>query len=240
VWTHPFNRPTLQACESERLRRNSFYSTLLLEVGVPEDVRATMAQMRSGIGEYAAEVSVAGGLDEGDTVSLAGRAWRVLHTPGHSSGLICLYEPESRVLLSNDHLLRDISSNPLAEPPPLGRAERFKALVEYISQLRRVAAMDIAVAWPGHGEAVRDIPELVRQRIEFHTRRAGRIAGLLDGEALTAYQLSRILFPQLDPMNFFLAISEVLGHLEWLQAQGRITSTRQAGIVAWRGLAIQR
>jgi glyoxylase-like metal-dependent hydrolase (beta-lactamase superfamily II) len=157
-----------------------------------------------------------------------------LHTPGHSSGVVCLYEPESRVLLSNDHLLRDISSNPLVEPPPPGRTEKLRSLVEYVAQLRRVAAMDVRIAWPGHGEPIHDVAELVRQREAFHQQRAGRIVELLNGSELTAYQVARLLFPRLDPMNFFLAISEVLGHLELLEAEGRITSARRADVVMWQ------
>jgi len=45
-------------------------------------------------------------LDDGDTISLGGDVWRVVYAPGHASGLICLYEPQSRTLISSDHLLR--------------------------------------------------------------------------------------------------------------------------------------
>jgi hypothetical protein len=174
--------------------------------------------------DYAETVPVAGDVTDGDTVMLAGRAWQVLHTPGHSAGLVCLYEPRSHVLLSDDHLLRDISSNPVAEPPPPGRTRRYQSLVEYLGQLRRVAALDVSVAWPGHGDPIHNVSELVRQRVEFHARRAGRILELFDGHELTAFQIMRSLFPVLDPIGFFLAISEVMGHLELLESEGRVRS----------------
>jgi glyoxylase-like metal-dependent hydrolase (beta-lactamase superfamily II) len=233
VLTHPFNRPTLEVYAGEREQRLVFYADLLIESGVPEGARLAIAGMRRGIGDYATAVRVSGDLNDGEQIALAGRSWQILHTPGHSGGLVCLYEPQSRVLLSNDHLLRDISSNPLVEPPPPGRTERLKSLVEYVAQLRRVAAMNVSIAWPGHGEPIHDVAELVRQRETFHADRAGRILELLDGGGLTVYQVARALFPRLDPMNFFLAISEVLGHLELLKAQGQVRSMRRDGVVAW-------
>jgi len=234
VLTHPFNRPMLESFAYERERRLAFYAELLVMSGVPHDVRQMVQSARRSIGDYAETVPVAGDVTDGDTVMLAGRAWQVLHTPGHSAGLVCLYEPRSHVLLSDDHLLRDISSNPIAEPLPPGRTQRYLPLVEYLGQLRRVAALDVSVAWPGHGDPIHNVPELVRQRVGFHARRAERILELFDGGDLTAFQIMRSLFPVLDPVGFFLAISEVMGHLELLESEGRVRSIRRDDVVVWQ------
>lgn len=50
-----------------------------------------------------------------NVLTLAGSLWEVIYTPGHARGHICLYHRESGYLLSGDHLLRDISSNPILE-----------------------------------------------------------------------------------------------------------------------------
>ena len=234
VLTHVFNRPTLEGYDRERDRRTAFYTDLLQISGVPEETRRAIENERRGIGDYAETIPVAGELNDGDTLALAGREWQVLHTPGHSGGLVCLYERQTRALLSNDHLLRDISSNPLVEPPPPGHSKRFMSLVEYIGQMQRVAAMDVSVAWPGHGEPIHDVKSLVGQRVEFHTRRAGRILELISGNALTTYEVTHAVFPRLDPINFFLALSEVLGHLELLESQFRLQSTQRERVVTWQ------
>jgi len=234
VLTHPFNRPMLESFADERERLLAFYAEFLGMSGVPHDVGQMVQSARRSIGDYAETVPVAGDVTDGDTVMLAGRAWQVLHTPGHSAGLVCLYEPRSHVLLSDDHLLRDISSNPVAEPLPLGRTGRYQPLVEYLGQLRRVAALDVSVAWSGHGDPIPHVPELVRQRVEFHARRAGRILELFNGHELTAFQIMRSLFPVLDPVNFFLAVSEVMGHLELLEWEGRVRSIRRDSVIVWQ------
>ncbi len=234
VLTHPFNQPMLEAYVEERERRLAFYADLLRRSGVPDELCQFVHHARRSIGDYAESAPMSGDLNDGDTVTLAGRAWQVIHTPGHSQGLVCLYEPQSRVLLSNDHLLRDISSNPVVEPPPPGRAQREKSLVEYLGQLRRVAALDVSVAWPGHGEPIHAVSELVGQRVAFHAQRAGRILELFGSHELTTYQIVRPLFPTLDPINFFLAISEVIGHLELLESEGHISQAEHDGVIVWQ------
>ena len=96
VLTHVFNRPTLEAYDRERDRRTAFYTDLLQISGVPEETRRAIENERRGIGDYAETIPVAGELNDGDTLALAGREWQVLHTPGHSGGLVCLYEPQTR------------------------------------------------------------------------------------------------------------------------------------------------
>lgn len=234
VLTHPFNRPMLESFADERERLLTFYAELLGMSGVPHNVRQMVQSARRSIGDYAETVPVAGDVTDGDIVMLAGRAWQVLHTPGHSAGLVCLYEPRSHVLISDDHLLRDISSNPVAEPLPPGRTARYRPLVEYLDQLRRVAALDVSVAWPGHGDPILHVPELVRQRVEFHAHRAGRILEFFDSRELTTFEIVHSLFPVLNPVNFFLAISEVMGHLELLESQGRVRSIQRDNVVMWQ------
>lgn len=43
-------------------------------------------------------------LDNGDTVSLLGREWQVIATPGHTGGSVCYYLKEDKVLFSGDTL----------------------------------------------------------------------------------------------------------------------------------------
>lgn len=43
-------------------------------------------------------------LSDGQELSLLGRVWRVLATPGHTGGSVCYYLPEDKVLFSGDTL----------------------------------------------------------------------------------------------------------------------------------------
>lgn len=78
---------------------------------------------------------------EGDTLKIAGVTIRVLHTPGHTPGCVCLLAEDN--LFSGDTLFRDSCGR--TDLPGGNGAELFKSL-------RRLAALpgDYRVL-PGHG-----------------------------------------------------------------------------------------
>jgi glyoxylase-like metal-dependent hydrolase (beta-lactamase superfamily II) len=234
VHSHPRTRSMLEDYATERVKLGTFYRDLLVETGVPQEVQTTLMRILSGYRHFATAVYPVHVLDEGGELQLAGQTWQVLFMPGHAGGLICIYQPETRLFLSNDHLLRDISSNPLFEPPLPGQTQRRRSLVDYIASLERTAAMDIAVAWPGHGEPIYDHRALIEERLAFHRQRAAKIVAALSAGPQTVYTLSLAIFGDLNTMDRFLAISEVLAHLEWLETKGDVTSEPQDGTLLWR------
>jgi glyoxylase-like metal-dependent hydrolase (beta-lactamase superfamily II) len=233
VWTQRHNRLLLESYEIIRAQRDEFYLQLMAEVGVPAEQRQRVIDGRRGGNRYAEAVKVDRVLEEGDEIALADRTWPVYHTPGHAGGLICLFDPQSRVLLSNDHLLRDTSSNPIVEPDPDG-GSRPHRLVQYIHHMQRMADLEPSVAWTGHGHEIHDVHKTVRQRLHFHERRAQRMLELIGGEERSAYQIAEPLFGRLDGMDSFLALSETIGHLDWLEEQGRIEAVPRDGVIYWR------
>ncbi len=217
--------------EKERM---AFYAKVMRWAGVPMEMLIPLAGARQGASHYTEPLILDRTLADGDLLQLGGEEWQVLHTPGHTGDLICLYQPQRKLLLSSDHLLRHISSNPVVEQPAPGQSERPRRLVEYMAQLRRVAEMDVELALPGHGPPITDHRALIRQRLAFHEERAGRILETIGEEALSVHEIVGRLFSGLDPINHFLAISEVIGHLQWLEVEGRATRREQDGVACWR------
>lgn len=230
---HPADFPQLADYAEERERRMAFYGALMQEADVPPEMIAQINQARRGYGQFGEPVRPDGPLEEGTTVRLGDEDWQVLHTPGHASGLICLYQPEHRLLLSSDHLLRDVSSNPIVEPPLREGEARPRRLLDYLTQLQRVARLPADMAFPGHGPPITDIPGLVASRMAFHQKRAGRILDILEGGKRSVYEISLAIFPDLDPINRFLAVSEVVGHLDWLEEQGKVRGVRKGRLLLW-------
>jgi glyoxylase-like metal-dependent hydrolase (beta-lactamase superfamily II) len=219
---------------AERERRRDYYRERLVEAGVPGEIQVQLAHTLGGLRRYSSGVSIATTLDEGDAIDLGGNSWQVHHMPGHASGLICLLQPNLGVFLSNDHLLRDISSNPFFEPPVPGQTQQRRALVDYVASLERTSALEFSVAWPGHGKPICDHRSLIRDRLAHHRRRAEGILGALANGPTTVYDLSLVIFSDLNPMDRFLSISEVLAHLEWLEDQGAVEAEYEDGRILWR------
>lgn len=82
-------------------------------------------------------------LDEDEGLSFGHHHFRVIHTPGHSHGSVCLYCEEEKVLFTGDTLFRS----------SIGRTD-FKEgnMMLMIQSLRSLAQLpDSTVVYPGHG-----------------------------------------------------------------------------------------
>ncbi len=235
VFSHSRNRGWLTDFENERSHRYDFYRDVFTRSGAPREFADEVLKAMRGSIQYAASIPADrfAPLDDGDMIPLGGDKWQVVFAPGHASGLICLYEPQSRTLVSSDHLLRDITSNPVLEPPLRGERERPRALVDYMTALEKTARLDIRIALPAHGEPVYDVRALVDARLAFHRSRLDYIEQQLECCATTAYELCNILFPNLKSMEVFLGLSEVIGHLDVLEAEGRIKKAQSDGVVRY-------
>jgi glyoxylase-like metal-dependent hydrolase (beta-lactamase superfamily II) len=81
-------------------------------------------------------------LHDNSVIDLGNYRIRVMHTPGHCSGCICLYEPSMRVLFTGDTVL---AGGVL--PGILGSGN----VSDYIVSLQRLNAIKIDEFYPGHG-----------------------------------------------------------------------------------------
>ncbi len=233
VWSHRLNATLLSPTEETRRERQTFYRELLNSAGFPPEQVQQFLDARTESSPYTEPVHVDRKLAEGDLIDFGGHEWIVYHTPGHSGGLICLYSIELRVLLANDHLLQSISSNPVVEPDPEG-GPRPHRLVQYMFHLQRMADLNPAIAWTGHGAAIADVQKVVRQRLRFHQRRANYILDMISQQELSAHEVALAIFGTRSGFDSFLALSETIGHLDWLEMQGKAQSIERDRVVYWR------
>jgi hydroxyacylglutathione hydrolase len=84
-------------------------------------------------------------LHDGDVIQVGQTKWRVIHTPGHSPGSICLYCQEEGVLFSGDTLFKRSIGNlsfPTSQP------DRMWPSLKKLEALPKETRV-----FPGHGEA---------------------------------------------------------------------------------------
>ena len=89
-------------------------------------------------------------LHGGEVLDLGGVVLEVIHTPGHSPGGICLYEPASRTLFSGDTVFADGVGR---TDFPGGDDEALKKSVEKLLALHESREIDRIL--PGHGPAAK-------------------------------------------------------------------------------------
>lgn len=88
-------------------------------------------------------------LEDDTIIALGNYELRVLHTPGHTSGCICLYELNERLLFSGDTVF---ANGTLSEIATSGN------ISDYVNSLQRLNTLRIVDMCPGHGR-ISSIPE---------------------------------------------------------------------------------
>ncbi|WP_017615498.1 MBL fold metallo-hydrolase [Nocardiopsis salina] len=84
-------------------------------------------------------------LSDGQEITVAGTRLRVLHTPGHAPGGVCLYAPDLGCVFTGDTLFR-------GGPGATGRSYSDLPTLEAAIRARLFALPDDTVVRPGHGD----------------------------------------------------------------------------------------
>jgi len=222
--------PFVENYSKEASADDEFASGLMLRNGISEDVVRVLQAVSAAFRAWGARADVTRVLHDGDKLELRDRTFEVLYRPGHSPSDTIFHDAERRMLLSADHLLKHISSNPLISRPRDG-SERPRALLTYLESLRRTRELDVDLVLPGHGDPIEDHRALIDQRIALHERRADKLHRLVAERPRTAYELAQELWGNIAVTQAYLTLSEVLGHTDILLGEGRVRESESDGVV---------
>ena len=95
-------------------------------------------------------------LENRSLFDLGSHTLEVIHTPGHTSGSICIYEFKTKVLFSGDTVFAGGTLSYIAESGSVG---------DYINSITRLEARNISKIFPGHGDISQDPEEDLPQAI---------------------------------------------------------------------------
>jgi glyoxylase-like metal-dependent hydrolase (beta-lactamase superfamily II) len=209
---------------------------LMLRHGIPRDVVTALRSVSRSFRAWGGSTAVTRPLPDGSELEFAGRTLAVLHRPGHSPSDTLFWDRERRAVLGGDHLIAHISSNPLISRPLGGKSGepgsgRPRALLTYMRSLRETRDMELEVVLPGHGEPVTDHVKLIDDRFALHDRRARKIGGLIEERPRSAYEIAQALWGNVAVTQAYLTLCEVLGHVDLLLEDARITEVETGGVV---------
>jgi glyoxylase-like metal-dependent hydrolase (beta-lactamase superfamily II) len=214
--------PFVENYSEEAQKDDEFARGVMLRNGMPEDVVGALSAVSQAFRAWGARADITRVLRDGEAIEFRDRTLHVHHRPGHSPTDTVFHDRGRRILLSADHLLGHISSNPLITRPTDGSEERPQALVTYLRSLERTREMDVELVLPGHGEPITDHRALIDERFALHRRRAEKIYALIARRPRTAYEIAQALWGNVAVTQAYLTLSEVLGHVDLLTGDGRV------------------
>jgi glyoxylase-like metal-dependent hydrolase (beta-lactamase superfamily II) len=231
-----FNRPDAEIIESW-----SGWGPMLAyaaENGFPEDELQRSIEQHPGFkfsSEWVPELNI---LQDGDPIDAGEYHFICLHTPGHSLGHTCLYEPEKRILVAGDHILIDITPNIQCW------TDNQNPLASYLSSLDRVHDLDVELTLPGHRRLITDHRSRIAELKAHHAERCSEILRISRDDHLSAYEIaSRMSWDiKCDSWEAFplaqkwFATGEAISHLRYLNEKGWTERTRSRKSYRYRAL----
>ena len=156
-------------------------------------------------------------LDDEEILELEGEpsiALRVLHTPGHARGHLCLYEERTGTLLSGDNI---VGLGSVLIDPPEGNMR------DYLHSLERMRALgNLSVIFGGHGPAIANPSRKLDEYISHRLDREQKILEAVCAGAATPRAIVAQVYTDVNPKAHAMAERAVLAHLEKLEADGLV------------------
>ncbi|NTV27370.1 MAG: MBL fold metallo-hydrolase [Methanothrix sp.] len=127
------------------------------EVGCVGDDLASVAYL---FGQQAPEYKVDETLKEGMVLDTGKWKLKVMETPGHSQGSLCLYEENEKVLFSGDTVFPDGN---------IGRTDMYGGdTPELVRSIERLTNLDVKTMYPGHMEITSsDVNRQIQMSLRF-------------------------------------------------------------------------
>jgi glyoxylase-like metal-dependent hydrolase (beta-lactamase superfamily II) len=228
----------LAGYEGEAEREDQFAVDLMRSSGIPEETALALQSVSSTFRAWGGPVNVTRELIDGDVLDLGDRKLEVLFRPGHSPMDTVFWDPERELGFVGDHLLPHISSNPIIARPLDGSPGRTHSLVNYLDSFKKTRELpEGAVLFPGHGEPIDDHRSLIDSRIASTDRRKEKLLRLLADGPRSGYELAQSMWGNIAVTQAFLTLSEVIGHMDLLEAEGRVREVGGGGVIRFEAVA---
>ena len=171
-------------------------------------------------------------LQDNEEIDFGMNKLKVIWTPGHSLGHICIYDQKKRYLFAGDHILSSITphiGNFLVVPKY--RNQDFENILDYyLASLDRIDKLNPRIIFPAHQEVIYNPHERILEIKEHHKNRLKEISSLIENNPMIPVKIAQLHFgDDLDEMNSYLALSEVVAHLIYLERQEKVKKMEKNG-----------
>ncbi|PLR81224.1 MBL fold metallo-hydrolase [Bacillus sp. V33-4] len=225
VYAHRASKPRLKRDSDFLNMRADFFSQLYKEMGCGDAGHKQSAYLRASINKNKMHKI------EGPIFEITGKQWmnfEIIEVPGHAPDQITFFEKERKWLFAGDLLIEHISSNALVEPDENGK--RLMTLSQHRKSLDNCLSLDIDHVFPGHGTLIRNPQQLIKKRLDGIESKAAKFAALIESGISTGSKLAQVYYKEKYSQQFSLVMSEIIGHLDYLEMNGRIVKESINGV----------
>lgn len=214
VAVHELDQRAVSAYDERAVRSRHAFDRFLRQAGVEPKRRAAVLDEFGYLKGRVESVPVTRELVDGEMLD----GIRVIHTPGHSPGHVCLAVGD--LLLAGDHILSRTVSQLWPES-----VAAWTGLGHYLDSVEKVARSGpYQLLLSGHEPVIHDLGERLEQICQAHTRRLERLLEILHNSSrpMTVDELSERMYSRQRGYPALLALTDVGARVEHLEERGRI------------------
>jgi glyoxylase-like metal-dependent hydrolase (beta-lactamase superfamily II) len=166
--------------------------------------------------DLAGVVSVDRTFADNEKLELAGKpGWllRVVHTPGHARGHVCIFEEKNGSLITGD-LMAGFGT--IVIDPPEGH------MATYMQSLRTIRNLGVTALFPSHGPVMANAGDKIQDYLDHRLLRESRILKAWKDGIRDIRDIVEEVYSDTDPALYGLAERSVTAHLEKLREENRI------------------
>lgn len=226
--------PILEDFAGRLDHEQSYFVDFFERCGMAASTAETVTQLPEAFLNYASSVDVDRSVGAGDEITVDDRPVTVDTLVGHCVGeiLFAFQADGERRAIVGDNVLAEITPNPFLQPPETDDEPRPRILPKYNDSLDRLAEAGYDRFLPGHRTEIDAPAERIRAIRADHEARTDDVADLLDGPT-TPVDVMEGLFGDLPVTEQFSGLSEAVGHLDVLEARGRVEQRESGGVIVY-------
>jgi glyoxylase-like metal-dependent hydrolase (beta-lactamase superfamily II)/8-oxo-dGTP pyrophosphatase MutT (NUDIX family) len=138
---------------------------------------------------------------------------RVLHTPGHARGHVCIFEARTGSLLTGD-LIAGLGT--VVIDPPEGH------MATYFDSLRRMHELPVNALFPAHGPVIANAKAKIQEYLNHRIEREKTILAAWQRGSKEPSTIVKEVYTDVPTAMHALAERSVIAHLEKLKADGQL------------------
>lgn len=211
------------------------YRNFLKMMGVPLSTTVLLGMLFIVFRQMAENCRVDMIMREGDEMDLGRYRAKVICTPGHSKGSVCLFLENEKILFSGDTIIEHITPNAFIMLDEKEKLPVRSSQNEFYESLGRIKQLAPRMICSAHGKDVSDVNQIIAGYEKAFAERQGHVLSLVRSGEKNIYRIARKLFPEIGglrlPLEIFLSISEVYTNIQVLQKEGRISLNIVGGML---------
>lgn len=147
-------------------------------------------------------------LEDGSKIAFGKREFIAVHTPGHTADHLCFRLQDC--LFTGDHIMG-------------GSTVIIEDAAAYMQSLEKVASLDPAHLYPGHGPELPEAREVIAEYIAHRIHREQQVLAALRQGAATIGDVVDVVYAGLDASLRHAAMMQVHTQLAKLRNEGRVS-----------------